>query len=387
LNEVRYEASLAGSGYGISLADNGILIRLYGYQDKLQLLLDTLTIELAEHNISAERFAIKREEYLRNLRNADEQPVISQVIRRTNEWLFSNTFTVADQLAAVEKLKLSDLTQARQTWLTSSHLTTFIHGNLTHDQALTWANRIDSIIPQQGTRHVNRTVAKVPPRSFLDSITIDHSDSAFLQYYQGDSSALRQRALYSLMADMISAPYFTELRTKEQLGYIVMARPYVIDGLPGMILYVQSPSADPALLQLYSNRFLSQYRQQLQNLTDADFNVYKEGLKGNLLEEDKNLYELSSRYWSDIQVGNQNFNSLQRIAHQVDLISLDGFKRFYENSILADNVSSLSVHQVGKNMKVDYNDHMESIIGLYPLDNPKQWPSDVEWITPTFYNN
>lgn len=387
LNEVRYEASLAGSGYGISLADNGILIRLYGYQDKLQLLLDTLTIELAEHTVNADRFAIKREEYLRNLRNSDEEPVIRQVIRRANEWLVSNSVSVGEQIKAVEQLTLEDLITARDSWLTENRLTTFIHGNLTQAQALEWANRIDAIIPQQGAPETNRSIAKIPTRTFLDSIYIDHSDSAFMQYYQGESSSLRERALYALLADMLSAPYFTELRTKEQLGYIVMARPYPIDGLPGLILYIQSPSTDPALLQLYSNRFLSQYRQRLQELSDADFNDFKQGLKTNLLEEDKNLYQLSSRYWGDIQQGNMNFNSLTRIAHEVDLISLDGFRRFYENRVLADTIRSLSLHQIGKDMKADYKDHMESIVGLYPLETPKQWPKDIEWVSPTFNNN
>ncbi|MFQ3229393.1 insulinase family protein [Reinekea sp.] len=387
LNEVRYEASLAGSGYGISLADNGILIRLYGYQDKLQLLLDTLTIELADHSIDADRFAIKREEYMRNLRNSDEEPVIRQVLRRANEWLVSNSVSVDEQMEAVTQLTLEDLIEARETWLTANHLTTFIHGNLTQVQALEWATRIDAIIPQEGAPKINRTVAKIPTRTFLNSIYIDHSDSAFLQYYQGESSSLRERALYALLADMLSAPYFTELRTKEQLGYIVMARPYPIDDLPGLILYIQSPSTDPALLQLYSDRFLSQYRQRLQVLSDANFDDFKQGLKTNLLEEDKNLYQLSGRYWGDIQVGNKNFNSLTRIAHEVDLISLDGFRRFYENRVLADNVRSLSLHQIGKNMKSDYKDHMESIVGLYPLDSPKQWPNDIEWVSPTFNNN
>ncbi|MBU2864767.1 insulinase family protein [Reinekea forsetii] len=386
LNEVRYEASLAGSGYGISLVDNGLLIRLYGYQDKLQLLLDTLLLELAEHEINADRLAVKREEFLRNLRNADEEPVIRQVVRRFNEWLISNTFSVEAKLEAVQQLTKAQLEESRGQWLTSSKLNVLIHGNLVKGDAIRWANRINSIIPQQSSADVSRQLAKIPTRTFVDSIFIDHSDSAFLQYYQGENASLRERALYALLADMISAPYFTELRTKEQLGYIVMARPYPLDGHPGMVLYIQSPSTDPALLQLYSDRFLNRYRQTLQSLSDEEFNIFKEGLKTNLLEDDKNLYQLSSRYWNNIQDENYNFNSYRRIAHEVDQISLDGFKRFYENRVLADNVRSLSLHQIGKDMKADYKDHMESIVGLYPLEEPKQWPEDVSWVSPTFNN-
>jgi len=386
LNAVRYEAGLAGSGYGIGLSDNGIQVRLYGYQDKLHLLLDTLMLELVEHNISSDRFAIKKAEYLRYLRNTSEDPVINQMIRRLNQWMVSNTYSVDSQLAAVKKLTAKSLIEARTQWLDSSHLELLIHGNMLEQQAREMADRIDLVIPQQGTQEAGPSLAKMPQREFLNSVNIDHSDSAFLQLYQGENSSLRERALYSLLAETMSAPYFAELRTREQLGYIVLARPYPMDGMPGLILYIQSPTSDAALLQLYSDRFLSRYSQQLKDMNEEQFLAYKQGIITTLREPEKNLYELSNRYWQDLRDGNKNFNTQARIAHEVEKISLDGFRRFYDNQILGDLTRSLTLHQVGVNMTDKYKEHSESIIGLYPLDTPKDWPDDIEWIKP-FFNN
>lgn len=386
LNEVRYQASLAGSGYGISVVEDGIQLRLYGYQDKLPLLFDTLALELAEHTISADRFAIKRQEYLRNLRNLDEDPVINQVVRRLNLWMLSNSIAVSDQIKAAEAITAEKVLAARQAFFESATMSLLIHGNLTEAQAIALADRIDAVIPQQGEETAARKVAKLSNRPFLTQMSIDHSDSAFMQIHQGENSSLRERALYALLAEAMSAPYFADLRTKQQLGYIVLARPYPIDGLPGLILYIQSPHTDPALLHLYSDRFLNRYSNEIASMTDKTFAAYKQGLITSLTEPDKNLFELSGRYWREIQNGNEHFNTMVRIANEVEKISLDGFRRFYQNRILGDENRSLTIHQVGAQMSEDYQEHIENVVGFYPISEPKNWPDDVEWITPTFNN-
>jgi secreted Zn-dependent insulinase-like peptidase len=251
-------------------------------------------------------------------------------------------------------------------------------------QAISIADRIDSVIPQEGTASVQREIALLPNKNYLAQMNIDHADAAYLELHQGDTSSLRERALYALLAESISAPYFAELRTREQLGYIVLARPYPMDGLPGLILYIQSPSTDPALLQLYSQRFLNRYGQELINMNDSTFNTYKQGLITSLKEPAKNLYQLSSQYWSSIQEGNSHFNTQQRIATEIEKISLDGFRRFYKNRILGDESSSLTIHQIGKSMKDDYIEHAASIGGRYPIENTKDWPEDVVWVSPVF---
>lgn len=384
LNEIRYQASLAGSGYGVNITNEGIQVRLYGYQDKLPLLLDTLILELTEHEFTAERFAILRDDLLRKLRNRDEDPVVNQVLRHINERLVSNIFDNEQQIDAVEQLTIEKLIKARNELFASSQLKLLLHGNLTLAQARALAERIDAVIPQTGEGAEKRQIARLPNRQYLTRMSIDHSDSAFLQYHQGADASLRERALYSLLAETLSAPYFAEMRTKEQLGYIVLARPYPIDGWPGLILYIQSPSTDPALLQRYSDRFLKRFTQDISDMSNARFNAYKNGLANTLTEPDKNLYQLSGRYWRNILDGNPHYNTRSRIADEVSKISLDGFRRFFENKILGDEASSLTLHQIGAQMSEDYDEHIPGIVGYYPVDGSKTWPEDVQWTTPRF---
>lgn len=386
LQEIRYLAGVAGSGYGIRLVKDGVQVRLYGYEDKLGLLLDALIVELRDHEIDQQRFQLEKEKYLRSLRNRSEDPVLNQMVRTLNNWLVSNSFKTETLISELEKITVNDLLTARDELFTQSFLTMLFHGNLTDTEALNLAERVDSVIPQLGLEAERRSLAQFPQKTYLDTVSINHSDAAFLQFYQGDNSSLRERALYQLLAEAINAPYFAELRTDEQLGYIVMARNYSIDGLPGIMFYVQSPHTDAALLQLYSDRFLSRYVHQLSNMNEQQFMEFKKGLTTTLTQPDKNLYELSSRYWNNIIEGNQHFNTRNRLANEVEKISLDGFKRFFANEINGDLARSISMHQVSQEMKEDYNEHVVNLVGFYPLNEPKQWPEDISMITPAFNN-
>ncbi|TXR54096.1 insulinase family protein [Reinekea thalattae] len=386
LEEVRYHAGKAGSGYGIQLSEDGVQLRLYGYSDKLGLLADALVFELVEHQINPNRFDIEKDNYLRALKNRAQDSVINQSVRTLNQWLISTEVETESLIDELEKITIEDLISTRQQLFANAHLTMLLHGNLTNAEATRISQRIDAVIPQQGSKPESRSIAHIAQKRFLTKVNFDHPDSALLQYFQGENSSLRERALYMLLAKAINAPYYSELRTREQLGYIVTAQSYTIDGFPGLIFYVQSPHTDAALLQLYSDRFLNRYNQSLLDMTEAQFNDYKIGLSTTLLEEDKNLYQLSSRYWQNIVDGNKNFNTQIRLAQEINKISLDGFRRFYANEIVGDLIRSVSLHQVGKSMARDYADHSSSLISFHSLTKPKQWPSDVDWIIPSFNN-
>lgn len=386
LNELRYAASLADASYSISLTDEGVLLRLYGFQDKLPLLLDTLALEIIDHTIDPARFELLKANYLRRLNNSQDDAVTRQVTRRLNEWMVSPSATLNEQIQALTSITIDDLITARETLLRESELTFLIHGNLLEAQASELAERIDQLIPQQGRGEALREVALLPNRDFLNTLRIDHNDSAYLKMYQANDSSLREHALFALLAEVINAPYYNELRTQEQLGYVVFAQPYTLNNLPGAVFYVQSPTTDPALIQLYSDRFMSRFGQTLANMGDSAFLDYKQGLRSRLREPSRNLYELSDRYWRDITQGSLHFNSRERLADEVMKVSIDGFNRFYRARIIGDDARSLTLHQIGRSKMGDYQTHRRDIVGYEPINEENGWGDQVTWGRPTFNN-
>ncbi|GGX40608.1 insulinase family protein [Saccharospirillum salsuginis] len=387
LSEIRYQAGLAGSGYGLSQTDRGLQLRLYGYSDRLPVLLDTLLVELTEHQIDPERFTLLKSDLERRLRNTREDPVLNQMFRRLGEFLVRSSHTPDEMLAALENVTPESLIELRDRWVEQLRLTMLVHGNITESNARELGSRARTMLPPSADApSVRPSVASLPERRYRHEMQIDHNDAALLGYYQGENSGLRERALYRLMAQLINAPYFAELRTELQLGYIVFARDYEVKDLPGLILYVQSPSTDPALLQLYSDRFLDQFLQRLQSMDQDTFEQYKQGLINELTQQEDNLYQLSRRYWQAILDGNPHFNTRIRLAQAVKTISLDGLTRAYETQVLDTEAKRLMMHQVGREMSEDYAEHGSGLVGFYPADDPAVVHEESSWIVPTFNN-
>ncbi len=387
LSEIRYEAGLAGSGYGLSQTDRGLQVRLYGYSEKLPVLLDSLLVELTEHEIDADRFKQLKSDLERRLRNTNEDPVLNQMFRRLGEFLQKNSHTPDELLNALEGVTAQNLLDLRSEWLKQLRLTMLVHGNQTEADARELGSRARVMLPPNPEApEVRKQVAELPEQRYRHEMQIDHTDSALLGYYQGNNSSLRERALYRLLAQMLNASYFAELRTELQLGYIVFAQSYEINDLPGLVVYVQSPSTDPALLQLYSDRFMEQYLQRLQSMSQQEFLQFKQGLINELTLPEENLYRLSQRYWQAIMDGNPHFNTDIRLAQEVKTISLDGLVRMFETQIMDTEARRLMLHQVGRDMAEEYDDHGSSLIGFYPADTPEAVHEESKWTTPTFNN-
>ncbi len=80
---------------------------------------------------------------------------------------------------------------------------------------------------------------------------------AIVVYYQSHEVSPRSIALYSLANHLMSATFFHEIRTKQQLGYMVGTGNMPLNRHPGLILYVQSPSAPPSELIRSIDEFLN----------------------------------------------------------------------------------------------------------------------------------
>jgi insulysin len=73
----------------------------------------------------------------------------------------------------------------------------------------------------------------VPEGRYITKATVENAEnvnSAIEQFtYVGDITNDRERALASVFSTMVSDPLFDQLRTKEQLGYIVRKQPHLLN--------------------------------------------------------------------------------------------------------------------------------------------------------------
>jgi len=106
-------------------------------------------------------------------------------------------------------------------------------GNITHQEAIETATLVEEVIKVPKPVHFGQLVERRCVRlesgktyvHRMQGFNTAEANSAVANYYQVGLSDIRSAALMDLFSQIISAPAFSQLRTKEQLGYIVGSMP------------------------------------------------------------------------------------------------------------------------------------------------------------------
>jgi secreted Zn-dependent insulinase-like peptidase len=177
-------------------------------------------------------------------------------------------------------------------------------------------------------------IRQLPPSQTAAHLAVEHPDTGYTLYLQGNNTSYAERARYRLLAQIISSPFYEEIRTTRQLGYIVYATAFEILETPALGLVVQSPSADASAIDSAVKEFSQTFAQQLAEMDDTRLKREKQAVISQLLERDRQLSEVSSRYWREIDRENAEFNSRQALADAIRNVSLEELKETFEQAML-----------------------------------------------------
>lgn len=136
-------------------------------------------------------------------------------------------------------------------------------------------------------------------------------------------------AIQELIGSIAYNSAFNQLRTKEQLGYIVSAFVKKMNGgFNAFCVLVQSSNTLPPGLEERCLRWVEQFRQELEEMPDERFAMEAKAVKANLLEKDIKLSEEISSVWGEIlstvphseHFKNPVFDRVEKFA---DVLTLD----------------------------------------------------------------
>ncbi len=343
LNSFSYPAALAGQNYSLYSHMRGIGIRLYGYRDKQNVVLDKVVKEILAFEPNAQQFIQTQQEMVRGFENALKQKPYKRTITQLNQKLLQPSFTESQLLNAIKSAKRDDVLTLKKEFFKQLHLVVLGHGNINEQQLLNSAQLVqDKLLTHSTPVTVKRkTVSQLPLQLTEQTVKAQHADSAFTLYFQAQDEGRKERATLGLIAQIIKAPYYTYMRTEREHGYIVFATAYPLLEQGGLALIVQSPKTPSKTLMSDSQDFLKGFIQTLNDMPEEEYLAHQQGLMSNLLKKPLNLSEKTGRFWSDIDIENTEFDTLQTLASEVESLSKKDILSYMENNMLGDNKKAL----------------------------------------------
>lgn len=307
LEEYSYDAELAGLDYSVSSHSMGIEIAVSGYNEKLPVLLEKVLTTMRDLEVKQDRFEIIKERLLRGLKNWDFQQPYNQVGDFTR-WLNSEKGYINEQiLAELHHLTAADIQQFYPQLLRQMHIESFVHGNLYKEDALKLSDLIESILKPRVLPQTQWPISRAlifPPganyvyhKTLKDPANVNHCIEYLL--FVGDKSIRPIRAKTLLLDQMTHEPAFDQLRTKEQLGYVVFSGARTTTTSIGYRFIIQSEKT-PEYLESRIDNFLTIFGKTLADMSESDFEGHKRSLIAKRLEKLKNLDQESGRLWSYI---------------------------------------------------------------------------------------
>ncbi|KAL8865692.1 MAG: hypothetical protein Q9174_006752, partial [Haloplaca sp. 1 TL-2023] len=229
LEEYSYDAEIAGLDFQLSSYTMGLDIEVGGYSDKMAVLLEKVLVSMRDLEVKEDRFKIIKERVLRGLRNWDFQQPYRQVGDFTR-WLGSEKGWITDQyLAEVIPLTAQDIRTFYPQILGQMHIELLAHGNILKEDARRMTDLVESILKPRvlpkSQWQIRRNLLLPPGSDFTYRRTLGNAANVnhCIEYYLHVGSLADQplKARLLLLGQMTEEIGFDQLRTKEQLGYIV----------------------------------------------------------------------------------------------------------------------------------------------------------------------
>ncbi|KAJ1297238.1 hypothetical protein BS78_01G362300 [Paspalum vaginatum] len=364
LNEVLYQAYVAKLETSISVVASKLEIKLYGYNDKLPILLSNILSTFRSFSPKTDRFEVIKEDMERAYKNTNMKPMSHSTYLRL-QVLREVFWDVDEKLEVLMKLTFTDLVAFVPKIVSQLHIEGLCHGNLSEEEAINiskiFHNTLSAQTLPEEARHGERIICIPNGANFVRSVRVknDLEENSVVEVYfpieqDVGNEATRLRAITDLFSSIIEEPCFDQLRTKEQLGYTVGSSPRMTYRLLAYCFQVMSSKYSPVYLQSRIDNFIDGLSALLDKLDEETFEHHRSGLIADKLEKDPSLSYQTGDYWSQIVDKRYMFDMPKLEAEELRTVQKADVIAWYNTYIRssAPKRRRLAIHVYGCNSDI-----------------------------------
>merc|ERR1712194_113417 len=174
-------------------------------------------------------------------------------------------------------------------------------------------------------------------RLVISEPNTENENAASSIVIQSLSEDPKEHVMMEIIGTIVAEPFYEELRTRQQLGYIVSSGINAVGKTKTMGFIAQSSTAKNEKLTNEIMKYLDNVRPKfLEKIGKADFAVYVKSLIDRKTEPDKTLAAETTRNWAEISSGRLQFDRAQRDAVAALELTKEDLLEFWDSFYVKD---------------------------------------------------
>ena len=338
LSNFAYSAQIGGLQYEITREDNGIKIAIVGLSNKAYTLLEEIVERIKTHQPSSEMFNIYKEALQRKYQNFSLESPYKQALELFKSVQYNDYVLEKEKLAAIRKITHAKFSE----WVKNLFNETFIEATLYGNMDLNDAKQASNLLLKSFDKgiykkddHFKQQVVILPQDSgphFVDAFTKAQGNVAYLAI-ENDSFSFVERAAQQILMQAIEEPFYSNLRTQQQTGYLVFSYPEEVERMLFNFFAVQSNTHDPRDLLARFEEFIESFLQESKtelpkneflSIKKALITKYEEPAK-NIKEMGELLFHLAFKYDGDFLWIDKRVEGLKQVTYPEFLVLAKNF--------------------------------------------------------------
>ncbi|MGR3319827.1 MAG: insulinase family protein [Candidatus Anammoxibacter sp.] len=299
LNEQVYPIQMAGLSYSLSVNKKGISLTMGGYSERIEDLMRLVTKNLTEITIDSQKFENIKEAQMRGMKNRKKGKAYARGGYYNRLLWLEKQFTEEEEIEALEPLTLKDLKAYAGKLYEKAYITGMAHGNWTDYKVNDSVNQLQEALKSTPLPEEERFkdvvhVLKTGER-YKFSREVEDNNSSLAYAIQVGEKGFELQARASMVASIIENSFYTQMRTNQQLGYIVWSFNQLVEDRMFLRLVIQSSTHGPFDMVKRVDDWILQTAEIFGNLSEQEFKKHQKSLIVSLEKEPDSIGEALSR--------------------------------------------------------------------------------------------
>ncbi|HRE84603.1 MAG TPA: insulinase family protein, partial [Opitutaceae bacterium] len=295
------DASLAGLEFATETTLENLRFSISGFGDAPIRYATHVAEQLRTFTLTPARFDAVKESVLRSLRSYAETEAYLLARDRRDAFVREFQFLPDEFIPQITHATFADVQSFAQKFFAAGKIEAVIHGHLSPDDAVAAIRDISSKIgakPAPENELLRRRHLRIAPKEdIIDTGLVAGVNSAFLRDYLLPDDSPVTRAAAVVLANFMGEPFYTELRTKQQLGYIVGSNASVSIRQRSLAFVIQSSGYAPDELCSRAETFIATLPATLASLDTQQWATLIAGARSNLEDKPKSIASKAEHFF------------------------------------------------------------------------------------------